>query len=315
MSTKKVFVVFGATGTQGGSVINTFLSNNALLEQFTLRGITRDPLKPAAVALADKAVIVVKADMDDKASLREALKDAYAVFAVTNWQEYMDVNREIQHGKNIADICKEANVQHLIWSSLPYVSKISNGKLTKVIHFDSKGFIQEYIQSLGIPSTILYLGVFTTFILSLIQPVAAGSKSLKISIPIPSTAALPLLSANKDVGKYVASILQNRERFLGKEIYAADRDYSFDEIIKILRDDGGLDISFEQCSEEDYREGMAAMEFPEFLQEDMIQNGQFITEFGYFRKEKVEAGHEILTEPLQTFQEWVRKSELIASLK
>jgi len=51
------------------------------------------------------------------------VKNAYAVFAVTNWQEVMNKEREIQQGKNIADVAKEFNVQHLIWSSLPNVSK------------------------------------------------------------------------------------------------------------------------------------------------------------------------------------------------
>jgi hypothetical protein len=34
------------------------------------------------------------------------LKDAYAVFAVTNWEELMNKEREIQQGKNIADVAK-----------------------------------------------------------------------------------------------------------------------------------------------------------------------------------------------------------------
>jgi hypothetical protein len=38
--------------------------------------------------------------------LTHALKDAYAVFAVTNWQEVMDKEREIQQGKSIADVAK-----------------------------------------------------------------------------------------------------------------------------------------------------------------------------------------------------------------
>jgi NmrA-like family len=48
----------------------------------------------------------VKADLDDKDSLRLALKDAYAVFAVTNWQEVLNKEKEIQQGKNVADVAK-----------------------------------------------------------------------------------------------------------------------------------------------------------------------------------------------------------------
>ncbi|KAI4266425.1 MAG: hypothetical protein L6R35_006947 [Caloplaca aegaea] len=51
MADKEVFVVFGATGIQGGSVINSVLSDLAAAQEFRIRGITRDPTKPNAQAL------------------------------------------------------------------------------------------------------------------------------------------------------------------------------------------------------------------------------------------------------------------------
>lgn len=56
MSDKKVFVVFGATGNQGSSVINSVLSDPAAAQEFRIRGITRDPSKPNAQALAARGV-------------------------------------------------------------------------------------------------------------------------------------------------------------------------------------------------------------------------------------------------------------------
>jgi hypothetical protein len=60
MSSKKILVVFGATGNQGGSVINSILSDPITAEQFRITGITRDPSKPSALALANKGVNLVK---------------------------------------------------------------------------------------------------------------------------------------------------------------------------------------------------------------------------------------------------------------
>jgi uncharacterized protein YbjT (DUF2867 family) len=60
MSSKKILVVFGATGNQGGSVINSILSDPITAEQFQITGITRDPSKPSALALAEKGVKLVK---------------------------------------------------------------------------------------------------------------------------------------------------------------------------------------------------------------------------------------------------------------
>ena len=56
MAAKKIFVVFGATGNQGGSVIKSVLSDAKASQQFQLRGITRDPSAPKAKALAEKGV-------------------------------------------------------------------------------------------------------------------------------------------------------------------------------------------------------------------------------------------------------------------
>jgi uncharacterized protein YbjT (DUF2867 family) len=63
MSSKKILVVFGATGNQGGSVINSVLSDPISAEKFQVIGITRDPSKPSAVALAKKSVKLVKVEL------------------------------------------------------------------------------------------------------------------------------------------------------------------------------------------------------------------------------------------------------------
>jgi uncharacterized protein YbjT (DUF2867 family) len=55
----KLITVFGATGNQGGSVIEQLLNDAATAQEFKIRGITRDTSKPAAQELAKKGVEVV----------------------------------------------------------------------------------------------------------------------------------------------------------------------------------------------------------------------------------------------------------------
>jgi uncharacterized protein YbjT (DUF2867 family) len=52
----KILSVFGATGIQGGSVVQSVLDRPDLSKEFKIRGITRDPSKHASVALAQKGV-------------------------------------------------------------------------------------------------------------------------------------------------------------------------------------------------------------------------------------------------------------------
>lgn len=102
----KLLVIIGATGKQGGSVINSILADSSLKSTFKLRGVTRDPTKANAKALTERGVEMVAGDLDDRASLDAALKGAYGVFAVTDFWASMSMETEVQQGKNIADAAK-----------------------------------------------------------------------------------------------------------------------------------------------------------------------------------------------------------------
>lgn len=59
MAEKKILVVFGGTGGQGGSVVKTLLKDPKMMEEWKIRAITRDVTKPAAKALVEQGVEVV----------------------------------------------------------------------------------------------------------------------------------------------------------------------------------------------------------------------------------------------------------------
>lgn len=98
-----IIVIFGATGNQGGSVINSILSDPTTASKYKLRGVTRDVEKPAAKALTERGVEMVAADLNDAASVKKAVEGAYGVFAVTDYWATMDGPGEIKHGHNMAD--------------------------------------------------------------------------------------------------------------------------------------------------------------------------------------------------------------------
>lgn len=59
MSGKKIITVFGATGNQGGAVVETFLNDPKLNNDWAVRGVTRDVSKDSSKKLAEKGVEVV----------------------------------------------------------------------------------------------------------------------------------------------------------------------------------------------------------------------------------------------------------------
>ncbi len=120
MSPKKILVVFGATGNQGGSVIKSVLADPKTASEFKIRAITRDPSKPSAKALEAQGVECVAADINSKEQIKSAFEGAYAVFAVTNYWDKMDAELEKTQGKNVADMAmvgrsiEHAMLQHCL---------------------------------------------------------------------------------------------------------------------------------------------------------------------------------------------------------
>ena len=82
-----VLTVFGATGKQGGSVVQTILSHPTLSTQYKVRAVTRDPSKPAGESLKTQGAEVVKADLNDKDAVRKAVEGSQVVFGVTDCEE------------------------------------------------------------------------------------------------------------------------------------------------------------------------------------------------------------------------------------
>jgi hypothetical protein len=204
----KLIVVLGATGTQGGSVVNTFLD----LPGWKIRALTRNANSAAAQKLKDKGVHeVVSATLDDVASLVEAFKGAHTVFSVTDfWGMYYDpansdkaaatgqpknvwaAKIEEQQGKNVFDAAaKTEGLERLIFSGLSNATKWSKGKYPHVYHFDSKAHAAEYGQAkypdLWAKTSILQVGFYLSNLITYPfmrpQKVRGASVAYKLLFP------------------------------------------------------------------------------------------------------------------------------------
>jgi uncharacterized protein YbjT (DUF2867 family) len=86
---------------------------------------------------------------------------------------------EVAQGKAVADAARAAGVSLFIWSSLPNVTKFSNGELTTVHHFDSKAKVEEYIRTLSFPSSVFIMTAF--FMQNISSPIVAPPKVVSSS--------------------------------------------------------------------------------------------------------------------------------------
>lgn len=156
---KKLLVIIGITGNQGGSVAARFLHDPS----YRIRGLTRNPSSPAALSLASQGIEIVAADLDSVSSLKAAFAGANLIFSVTNyWEPFFRPDAraaaeakgvtcrkyayevELQQGRNIADAAgSEGVVEGLdgmgfVASTLSYAKRCSGGKYQELYHFDSK---------------------------------------------------------------------------------------------------------------------------------------------------------------------------------
>ncbi|WP_220449300.1 NmrA/HSCARG family protein [Nonomuraea longispora] len=150
----KTIVVVGATGLQGRAVTAQLLADG-----WQVRAVTRDPDAASARALAQAGADVVRAEMDDLASLVAAAEGAYGLFSVQptvgspGTPAGFSAEDEVRWGRNVADAAHAAGVRHLVYASLAGVGRHNTEKLPR--NSISKWRIEQHISRLGLPATFL----------------------------------------------------------------------------------------------------------------------------------------------------------------
>jgi len=292
MAEKKTVVVLGATGKQGGSVIRALLKEG----KFRVRGITRDSSKDSALMLREQGAEMIEADTSHCDTLVHAFNGAYAVFAVTNFWDPSSRNREIEVGKSIVDAAKKANVQHFIWSSLPNVKKISNGKY-EVHQFTDKALVDEYLQKSGLNFTIVSLALYFDNFQHLLKPRLNKDNTIVFSIPFPADHNLTFVDVD-DTGEAVVNILNNPQQWLGKWVPLFGEHLLASELAKTFQSVSGKKTIYQEMSPAEGERRNPNKEFLEMF--------DYIKDYGYYGDKASEMPTAKKLNPhLKTFKQWI----------
>jgi uncharacterized protein YbjT (DUF2867 family) len=196
--TDKIILVTGATGQQGGAT-----ARHLLAKGWPVRALSRYPDQPAAQALRLAGAEVVQGDIDNRASLEAA---THGVYGVSSVQPHSD--DEARQGKCVADVARDAGIQHFVYTSVGRAEDLSR------VHVNvGKWEIEQYIQGLGLPATILRPAGFMD---SLAHPLY-GVTGDTLAIPIKPDAAYPLIAVS-DIGIFAALAFDSPDAYLGKTI-------------------------------------------------------------------------------------------------
>jgi uncharacterized protein YbjT (DUF2867 family) len=240
MANDGTVLVFGATGQQGGAVARALRRAG-----WHIRALVRDLAGDKAKALEAIGVELRQGAFSDVASIENAMSGVHGVFSVQPSSGQGDAygvtdEEEVRYGKTIADIAAKRGVQHLVYTSSGAAGKGRTG----LGHFDSKTEIEEHIRGLRIRSTIIRPA---TFMEMLMLP-GMGLDQGTFNFFMRSDQLMQFIAAD-DIGKIVASIFADPERFAGRTIEISGDEVTGSGIQEVLSRAAGRTITYHRFTD------------------------------------------------------------------
>jgi uncharacterized protein YbjT (DUF2867 family) len=263
----KIIAVVGATGTQGGGLVEAILADPD--REFAVRALTRDPRGPRAQALAARGAEVVAADLDDEDSLRKAFDGAYGAFVVTNYfaeRSEAEVaarsaaDLELEQAGNAARAARDAGVQHVIWSTLEdtrqhfgdtdRVPSLDEGRY-KVPHFDAKSEADELFRAAGVPTTFLRTTFYYENLTDSLGPVRDADGQLVLTLPMGDSPISAI--AVEDIGRTALGIFRRGQEYVGRVIAIAGEHLTGEQIVAAMSEVLGEPVRYQPHGWDEFR--------------------------------------------------------------
>ncbi|MDA4889439.1 NmrA/HSCARG family protein [Streptomyces sp. MS2A] len=194
--TTGTIAVFGATGQQGGAVVDALLDHKA-----RVRALVRDPRSDRAQALAARGVELAAVRAEDPASSAAALAGVEAFYFMTPEANSLEeVEAEIRIGTALVDAAVEAGVPHVVFNSVFGADRESG-----VPHHDSKHVIEEHLKKSGLRASMVRATAFMENFASVLAP-SLEHGEIVLRMPLPEDVPLKMISV-RDIGRVAAALL------------------------------------------------------------------------------------------------------------
>jgi uncharacterized protein YbjT (DUF2867 family) len=283
MTPSRTIAVFGATGTQGGAVVAALKQRGA----FVVRALTRNP-----TTYEGPADEVASADFTKPETLIPALEGAYGAFANTNSFAGPDID-EVAQGTAGVEAARTTGVEHYIWSTLPNVAEISNGRFN-VPHFTNKATVDAAVDEAGfryhtfVQPPFYYQNLISPVYVA--QPDADGTPTWRQ--PMVADARGIHMGDIDQLGSVVVGAFQHPEAVGEGQYLSVGGDLlSWDDVIATLRGQGH-NMAYEQTDEDPY------------WMRDMFAYFEAYTYFGPESDDNIARAKAISVDPLTDFETW-----------
>lgn len=230
-------LVVGATGTQGGAVVDALLADGR-----TVRGLTRDATSEAARRLADRGVEVVAGDLSDPTTLGAAFDGIDTVFHPSFGAD------EVQFARHVVEVAREAGVAHLV------VSTGGNcDDRPGVPHVDAKADVEDLVHESGLRYTLIRPHTFYSNLAMQAGALAQG----RFPYPLAEGARLALVDPS-DIGRLAARAIADPDRFAGETFELAGEALTLEELAATFADHLGRPVEPVRLTPAEFVAGMGA---------------------------------------------------------
>ncbi len=280
---KQLITITGVLGKQGRSAAHTLLQSG----RYLVRGITRRIDSPEALSLAEQGVelVSIPLDLGYKEAFVEAFRGSDGVFMMTP-SIIPPQTHEFELGKQLADAAVEAGVQHIIFSSLENVAQITEGKKFAP-HFTDKAKIEQYIRTLPITSSFIYMAFFYTNLIEFYTPKMKDDDTLVFPIYLPKDFRAPFVDPLTATGPAILEFFSNPDRYSGKSLPVISDIISPQEMVDtFVRVTGKKAVYSSAFTRENFLHHFPEFSANELLLQEILGMAEYAVEYGYFSKDR-----------------------------
>ncbi|KAI9037037.1 uncharacterized protein KD926_000904 [Aspergillus affinis] len=232
-----ILLITGATGKQGGSVINALLQQDAGIQ---ILAVTRDANSNGAQKLKRKSpkIELVEGNFDQ---LDDIFANAKKFTSEPIWGVFGVQDAEERQGKELVDAALENNVKVFIYSSVDRGGEASFDSPTPVPHFISKHSIEHHLIEKTKGTEMKWTILRPVAFLDNFSPGFSGkgfAATWKIYV---KEKPLQLISVG-DIGYFEAQAFMNPHQWENKTLSLASDELTFEQMAKIFKEKTGRDV-------------------------------------------------------------------------
>jgi hypothetical protein len=281
-NSKPLITVVGALSKQGRSTAYTLLESG----RYRVRALTRRVDAPEAQGLArlGAELVAVPLELGRQKDLVNAFRGSQGAFLMTP-PIAPPATHETELGKQQADAAVEAGVQHIVFTGLEDVDKITGGKKFAP-HFTDKAKVEEYIRTLPVASSFIYLALFYTNLIEYYSPRMEGD-TLVFPIYLPKDFRAPFVDPLTATGPAVLEIFANRDKYSGHSMPVVGDIISPSEMVETFKRVTGKKATYSSAfTREELLHHFPAFGAKEGFVRETEGMVQYAVEHGYFRKDR-----------------------------